>query len=468
MRLCFFIGIFFVYFGSSIYAQNVCSGSQVIPMRDGKCNESKWITVFRDDFDSNALNLNKWKIAKSVVRDPFHFHSKNWYSANNVIIDNGKLKLRALKESLPDTCFEIWMPETKQMQRFCNSYHYTSGEINSRFMFSYGKFEIRCKIPSGRGFWPAFWLYGEADGTNNEIDVFEFWDDNTERINTTVHHNGKMCLAKKKMLDFSKDFHTFTLVWEPYEIAIYVDGERIRHSPRFYSLHGQSLNCQNIHAYTPYIRDDVYPTSPMNIMLNLALQNGEFSPNAGTRFPQDYEVEYASYSKRHECYGLERVTSQNVSDNNYNVIMGTTVKLAEDFELKANQHLKIIARDTLILGHGFAVHPEAVFEYEINKNICPNIPEGVNTRTGETDDQLYGTVYPNPFSNNLSISLVYMPKGEYFVEVFTIHGKKILSGLAMRESFLQIDTSLWQPGVYFLRIVNREGKSLFVRRAIKM
>ncbi len=41
-------------------------------------------------------------------------------------------------------------------------FDYTSGMIYSNYKFDYGMFEIKCKIPKGKGFWPAFWMAGAS------------------------------------------------------------------------------------------------------------------------------------------------------------------------------------------------------------------------------------------------------------------------------------------------------------------
>ena len=51
-------------------------------------------------------------------------------------------------------------------------YDFTSGMIFSKDLFGEGIFEIRCKIPSGEDYWPAFWLFGDG----GELDIFEFYE----------------------------------------------------------------------------------------------------------------------------------------------------------------------------------------------------------------------------------------------------------------------------------------------------
>lgn len=94
--------------------------------------------------------------------------------------------------------------------------------------FTYGLFEIRCKLPQGDT-WPAFWLYG--DGT--EIDIFEGASE--REFSNNVIYNGSpqnYCSHTlnytKSWNDLSTEFHTYSAVWTPYEVTFFFDGREIR------------------------------------------------------------------------------------------------------------------------------------------------------------------------------------------------------------------------------------------------
>jgi beta-glucanase (GH16 family) len=110
---------------------------------------------------------------------------------------------------------------------------YTSGLISTltTHQQTYGYFELRADLPSGAGFWPAFWLL-RADGKGwSEIDVMEMLGDAPGRIYTTLHTSETGThLQQQGMLwgeDLSTGFHTFGLSWRPDELRWFLDGTEV-------------------------------------------------------------------------------------------------------------------------------------------------------------------------------------------------------------------------------------------------
>jgi beta-glucanase (GH16 family) len=296
-RIMVIISLFFHLIICNTLQAQICHGKQVILIENGKCDTSDWNLVFEDNFEGVALDSEKWVVQSGVVRDAYQTTSQQWFSPSNIQVNEGTLKILANKESLPNQSFSIWLDG--RMQDFIHDFDYTSAEIYTRDFFQYGKIEIRCRIPSGKGFWPAFWLYGEEAGINNEIDIFEFWDNSTRRHKMTIHYNGQMCLSQYIGPDYSNGFHVFSLIWDNYKIAWYVDGDLKRSSSKFYSVSGQALDCNSLKAFQEYILNTTFPRSPMNIIVGLGIQNGKYSPDDKTRFPNQLEVDYVRiYQKK--------------------------------------------------------------------------------------------------------------------------------------------------------------------------
>lgn len=154
---------------------------------------------------------------------------------------------------------------------------YTSGAIHTKekFSFQYGKVEMRAKLPSGQGIFPAFWLMPETGQTwLPEIDILEMvghkpdeiwmvlhWiDDNDELVNVHSSYKGP---------DFSGNFHTFGIEWSPERITWFIDGKE-----RF--------------TTSAFI-----PEEEMYLYLNTAI-GGDWpgDPDETTLFPQYFEVDY--------------------------------------------------------------------------------------------------------------------------------------------------------------------------------
>jgi beta-glucanase (GH16 family) len=155
-------------------------------------------------------------------------------------------------------------------QRPMEEKDYTSGLIASydRFTFTYGYLEMRAKIPAGQGLWPAFWMHLNNDDKSGEIDVFEFLGHEPNIIHMSYHFpelhefwfNGP---------DYSQEYHTYAVDWQPDKIVWYIDGvERARATSSI-------------------------PNEPMYIIANLAV-GGDWpgSPDATTKFPAHFDIDY--------------------------------------------------------------------------------------------------------------------------------------------------------------------------------
>jgi beta-glucanase (GH16 family) len=117
------------------------------------------------------------------------------------------------------------------------NYQYTSGLITSQFSFhqQYGVFEIRARMPKGRGFWPAFWLTPVDRSWPPEIDILEILGHEPTKVYSTAHtkQDGKhSALAVTAQIpDSSLDFHTYSVDWEKDNITWYFDDVEIGHIP---------------------------------------------------------------------------------------------------------------------------------------------------------------------------------------------------------------------------------------------
>ncbi len=84
----------------------------------------------------------------------FGNNEAQFYTPQNVNVNGGYLTITARKQN-------------------SGSYKYTSGKLERKYDFTYGIFEMRAKIPQGRGTWPAFWLVnGDNWPLNGEIEPY--------------------------------------------------------------------------------------------------------------------------------------------------------------------------------------------------------------------------------------------------------------------------------------------------------
>lgn len=228
--------------------------------------ESGWQKVFDCEFDS-INDLKKWNIRST------------WDNANNELqvyrpdacsVRDGFLYIKARKEDV------VYGGKTK---------HYVSGRMDTarKFDMKYGRFDIRFKIPKGKGYWPAFWMLASSAKWPPEIDWFEILGDKPEILQVTNHygkhvnnfhpwHGPKNYEAHP---DFSEDFHELSGIWNEKEIVCFVDGKKISTS------------------------HDGLPHEKMYLVLNLAV-GGDLpgNPDDTTRFPGEMVVDYVRVYKR--------------------------------------------------------------------------------------------------------------------------------------------------------------------------
>jgi beta-glucanase (GH16 family) len=238
-----------------------------------------WTLLFSDDFDGQSLDVSRWTtcywwqghwITDGCTNEATG--ELQWYQPDNVLISDGTLRIRAQEQTVL----------TVDVDGEEETYHYTSGIITSgrevsdistpaRFAFQHGYVEMRAKIPRGRGLWPAFWLLPADHNSTPEIDVMEIHGHESNMVRMYLHHFEDSVGSDWNGPDFSADWHTFALDWQPEAIVWYVDG--VEHW-----------------RYT--VAGDI-PATPMYLLVNLAV-GGESpgGPDASTILPSYYEIDY--------------------------------------------------------------------------------------------------------------------------------------------------------------------------------
>lgn len=480
------------YFGQSISdfidakLYSLCENAkQVIWIEDGICNTDPWTLVFEDNFEGSKLDESKWSIQLwgqgALVGDKF----QEYNTLENCEVSNGTLKIWAKCDTI-DTLAVFWeKPETIMRDGFPNrrQYNFTSSNIWTKYQYKYGKYEIRCKIPKGKGFWPAFWVFGGNEW--NEIDVFEFWENNSFDHNMTVHYNGQSCLTDYSGPDFSQDFHTFTMYWTPYLILWYVDGEPKRITPKFYSLLGQPLDCNSINAYGHYMMNEIFPTDPMNIIANLAISSAEWQPDNCNDFPQSLEIDYIRYYKQIPCAGeivVNDANTLNLNSGEYNIIVGTTVYIDANLVLLPGQQLEIVARDSVVIDSAFFAPVGTNLIIHNNTGLCQSswLPTQDVVSEKQTDSFFPAKVFENSVSNEYHINSMPYPNtnivsiefentqsNDYAVQLLDQMGRIVFQAQSNEsENNIEFNTSRLVQGNYLLEIYNTRTKNKYVNKII--
>jgi beta-glucanase (GH16 family) len=118
---------------------------------------------------------------------------------------------------------------------------YTSARIKSEnlFEFTYGRVEIRAKLPSAGGTWPALWALGanfDEVGwpATGEIDIMEHVGNNSNTVSSALHlpgnSGGSAVVGATPVPTATSEFHNYTVEWTPDSIKFVVDDQLIHHS----------------------------------------------------------------------------------------------------------------------------------------------------------------------------------------------------------------------------------------------
>ena len=213
-----------------------------------------WKLIFQDEFDGSELDGSKWITAfpwgRTSTTTP-----RMIYRPENVLVSGGTARLVAKKEAF-------------------NGYPYTSGIITTsgKFTLQYGFIEMRARVPGGKGLWPAFWTLPPNGKWPPEIDIMEILGHRTETVHLHYHFSRRGDFGTQHTgPDFTEDWHTFAVSWQPDSITWYVDGVE-----------------QNRLANPAIIAAE-----PMYLVANLQV-GGSWpgNPDATTPFPATYEIDY--------------------------------------------------------------------------------------------------------------------------------------------------------------------------------
>lgn len=233
-----------------------------------------WELIWSDEFDGEngaSVDSEKWTI-EIGNNNGWGNSELQYYTGRpeNLSIQDGSLVIKALREEM-------------------EGYQYTSARIKTRgkFKFTYGKVEMRAKLPYGHGIWPAFWMLGADFGPNpwpdcGEIDIMEFIGRQPDTIYGTLHgpeYNGGMGLQNsiKHNTDIHNEFHTYGIEWEEDSIKWYFDDQL------FHTVSKDKM----LSSYTWVFDHDFF------MLLNLAVGgNWPQRPNDTTEFPQSYVIDY--------------------------------------------------------------------------------------------------------------------------------------------------------------------------------
>lgn len=275
-----YLGFFFSLAACQDEQVTDSNGNLIIENTDS----SGYLLVWSDDFEGSVIDTNKWEHevnAEGGGNNELQYYTSRGY---NSFVENGNLNIVARNE--------VYSADE-------GTRNFTSARMRTKYKgdWKYGRFEIKAKLPFGKGIWPAIWMlptdweYG-GWAASGEIDIMEQLGHEPEKIYGTIHYGGSWPENKHhggnyslENSDFSDDFHIFSIEWEAEEIRWYIDGKLYYTTSEWFSSAAE------------------YP-APFNkrfhIILNVAV-GGKWpgNPDESTVFPQTMQVDWVKvYQKK--------------------------------------------------------------------------------------------------------------------------------------------------------------------------
>ena len=254
-----------------------------------------YVLVWADEFnDGIEPDPASWTFERGFVRN----EELQWYQRDNAFIDNGLLVIEGRRERRKNPDYDAssrnWRLNRKRAE-------YTSSLVTTRGLRSwlYGRFEVRARIRTDAGLWPAIWFLG-VDGDwpgNGEIDLMEYYAGDVlanfawgrparsggkpvwDAVRTPLESFGD---------DWQDDFHIWRMDWSESSIELYVDDRLLNRI--------DVETAENPPGVLPR-----YPfRQPQYLLINLAI-GGQGGDPRRTALPTRYEIDYVRvYQRRYK------------------------------------------------------------------------------------------------------------------------------------------------------------------------
>ncbi len=273
-----------------------------------------WRLVWQDEFDvDGAPDPAKWSFDTGFIRnEELQLYTDR---PKNGRVENGHLVIEGRRERVENPAYDPDFPQGQWNSWMFDRSHadYTAANLvtKGKFEFTYGRIEMRAKLPVGQGMWPAFWTLGSNIGEIGwprcgEIDVMEWVGKEPDFIHGTVHFNApdsalaagepldhKMSGDKIAVEDVTEGFHTYAAEWSPEEIKFFFDGEN------YFTFDVSKADPVGPDG-TPQPEANPF-RKPHYLLLNLAI-GGMWGGPVGedVEFPQQYVIDYVRVYERDE------------------------------------------------------------------------------------------------------------------------------------------------------------------------
>jgi beta-glucanase (GH16 family) len=247
--------------------------------------------VWADEFDTDGRpDPKNWNYEQGFVRN----EELQLYQPDNARCEGGMLIIEGRRERVPNPRYQAGARGWQRSREFAE---YTSTCMLTRRLheWKYGRFELKARIDTRPGIWPAWWTLGSARGWpgGGEIDIMEFYQGDLlanvawlgQRRGQARWDSFREPITRFKDDEWSKKFHVWRMDWDEKSIKLFVDEELLNETDLAQTINGDAEAANPFHE-------------PHYMLVNLAIGGRQGGDPSATEFPAKLEVDYVRVYQR--------------------------------------------------------------------------------------------------------------------------------------------------------------------------
>jgi beta-glucanase (GH16 family) len=247
--------------------------------------------AWADEFNGRDQPEPKnWTFEHGFVRN----NELQWYQPENARVADGLLVIEARRERVANPNFDAQSSDWQRQREFAD---YTSASLLTRGLhrWEYGRFEMRARIDTRPGLWPAFWTLGDTGRWphGGEIDIMEYY---RGLLLANIAWGGAkpfeaIWADSRKPIDSFNDrewstrFHVWRMDWDERAIVLAVDGQPLNSVELSRTVNQDGTGRNPFHH-------------PQYLVVNLAVGGTQGGDPSNTSFPAKYEIDYVRVYQR--------------------------------------------------------------------------------------------------------------------------------------------------------------------------
>lgn len=262
-----------------------------------KASADDYHLVWADEFTNDGPpNPDEWTAPRGFLRN----EELQWYQPENSICKDGRLVIEGRRESKPNPNYKkgsaSWKENREQIE-------YTSATFLTKRSWQYGRFEVKARIKTQEGLWPAIWFLGVKGEwpSCGEIDLMEYYGGDilanacwgTEERSKAEWASGKKSVKSFNDPKWDERFHVWRMDWSSKSIELYVDDILLNTIDLTKTINPTDLGPKN-----PF-------QQPHYLLLNLAIGGLYGGDPSQTPFPTKYEIEYVRVYQKDASAGTD-------------------------------------------------------------------------------------------------------------------------------------------------------------------